>query len=228
MIITFGLGGDNEYGTFGNDSSTSSVTPIKVKEDIKHISANYDSSAVIDTSNNLWIWGFRRSEARIVYPEKIKENIHSLYSTIEGFLFLDNENNLYVLGENFRGQLGYDSFTAKYTPFRLMENVVKVSTGSSYHVLVLDRNSKLWAWGLNDCGQVGNNGISNSKDDWNAAVQNIPVMIDTDAKFKEISVGSRFSLAIDIDGNIWAWGDNSYGQFGDGSFASSSVPKKVY
>jgi hypothetical protein len=42
-----------------------------------------------------------------------------------------------------------------------------------------------------------------------------------------IAGGYRHSLAIKGDGTAWAWGDNRYGQLGNGTHTGSSVPVKV-
>ena len=36
-------------------------------------------------------------------------------------------------------------------------------------------------------------------------------------KLKAIGAGAYHSLAIDVDGAVWAWSANTYGQLGDGS-----------
>ncbi|WP_428564660.1 MAG: C10 family peptidase [Solidesulfovibrio sp. DCME] len=43
----------------------------------------------------------------------------------------------------------------------------------------------------------------------------------------QVSAGRRFSLALDGDGRVYAWGDND-GAFGDGTLASSAVPVPVH
>ena len=44
---------------------------------------------------------------------------------------------------------------------------------------------------------------------------------------KAIAAGYYHSLALKSDGTLAAWGDNSYGQLGDGATISSTVPVKV-
>lgn len=47
------------------------------------------------------------------------------------------------------------------------------------------------------------------------------------ANFNTIAVGSYYWLAIKEDGSLWAWGNNKYGQLGDGSNADKNTPVKI-
>lgn len=40
----------------------------------------------------------------------------------------------------------------------------------------------------------------------------------------KVAAGDYHSLALDPDGTVWMWGDNSYGQLGDGTFGSRAIP----
>ena len=51
--------------------------------------------------------------------------------------------------------------------------------------------------------------------------------ITQSARFVAVSAGERHSLAIDEKGNIWAWGDNAYGKFGNSTMRDSFVPIQV-
>ena len=42
-----------------------------------------------------------------------------------------------------------------------------------------------------------------------------------------ISAGANYNLALKSDGTVWAWGDNAYGQLGDGVTTPSDVPVRV-
>ena len=44
---------------------------------------------------------------------------------------------------------------------------------------------------------------------------------------KALAAGSDYTLALMSDGTVWAWGDNSYGQLGDGTTVSRFVPEQV-
>jgi alpha-tubulin suppressor-like RCC1 family protein len=42
-----------------------------------------------------------------------------------------------------------------------------------------------------------------------------------------ISAGENHSLAVKSDGSLWAWGDNYFGQLGDGTLVNKNSPVKV-
>jgi len=43
----------------------------------------------------------------------------------------------------------------------------------------------------------------------------------------QISVGNSYTMAIKIDGSLWAWGRNEYGQLGDGTTEDKHTPIKI-
>ncbi len=71
---------------------------------------------------------------------------------------------------------------------------------------------------MNSSGELGGNGTSPSS---------IPLQIGGGTSWAIVSAGEGHSLAIQDDGHLWAWGDNYYGQMGDGSRADSHTPKEV-
>lgn len=50
---------------------------------------------------------------------------------------------------------------------------------------------------------------------------------ETPSDFTHIAAGFNHSLALDADGNIYAWGDNDYGQLGNGNTTRQSTPVKL-
>jgi len=47
------------------------------------------------------------------------------------------------------------------------------------------------------------------------------------AKWRTVSAGGTHSLAIRSDGTLWAWGDNSDGQLGNGTYTDRNVPTRI-
>ena len=90
---------------------------------------------------------------------------------------------------------------------------------SSSHNLLIDNSGQLWVWGQNNYGQLGNgtNGFYDGSDYDNSANKNIPTKIAERKIFTSVAAGLGHSLAIDNSGQLWTWGQNYYGQLGDGT-----------
>ena len=95
-------------------------------------------------------------------------------------------------------------------------------SASGNHSLALDSEGQIYAWGSNSYGQLGNGGTTRS---------NTPVKVDTSgvlagktiSQFSAAAV-SDHSLALDSEGQIYAWGYNLNGQLGNGTTITSNTP----
>ena len=103
-------------------------------------------------------------------------------------------------------------------------NVVAGGGSSGGHTLALDSNGLVYSWGKGTSGQLGAG---------SAVDQASPVAIPTTSwgtkKITMLAAGENHSLAVDEAGVLHAWGDNTYGQFGDGTVTTTgrSSPKAL-
>jgi hypothetical protein len=98
------------------------------------------------------------------------------------------------------------------------------STSSGIHTeAALQR--LVFSWGRNDFGQLGNGSSGPGTD------SNMPVGVGgglSAPDIKALAAGINHSLVLKNDGTVWAWGDNTYGQLGNGTTGgSSSTPVQV-
>ena len=80
-------------------------------------------------------------------------------------------------------------------------------------------------WGQNESGQLGSVSAVNQA---GFAVSNTlvnPLVGFSD--FKQLSMGSNFSVGLRSNGEIWAWGANLSGQLGDGTTVTKNSPVKM-
>lgn len=93
----------------------------------------------------------------------------------------------------------------------------QISAGSN-HSLRLTTSGKVFAWGANDFGQIG---------DGTTIPRFIPVEILGLSDIVSISAGASHNLALKKDGTVWAWGYNTYGQIGDGTTKNRLTPVQI-
>lgn len=84
-------------------------------------------------------------------------------------------------------------------------------------------SGRVWAWGSNEFGQLGNGSTTNSHVPVEARLPNGATAIAIAAG----SAHGEHSLAMTAAGEVWAWGLNTDGQLGDGTHTSSDVPVQV-
>ena len=89
-------------------------------------------------------------------------------------------------------------------------------------VLVWASNRPL-SWGLDSYGQLGNNMATTTPTPVAAATSGLLAGKTVTA----ISCGASHTLALCSDGTVAAWGDNTYGQLGNGASTSSNQPVAV-
>jgi uncharacterized delta-60 repeat protein len=86
-----------------------------------------------------------------------------------------------------------------------------------YHNVMIGGDGKLYTWGWNAFGQLGN-GTTNP-----AVMVEVSAIPDAVA----ISAGGGHTLATDSTGRTWAWGWNAMGQVGDGTTTTRPSPTLV-
>ena len=97
--------------------------------------------------------------------------------------------------------------------------LVEVSVGDHHACAVLD-TGKLVCWGGNGQRQLGTGNTANSA---------TPVEVDLGEGQTAVAVGTgdNHTCAILEDGSLLCWGDNGYGQLGDGTTTNRSAPVSV-
>lgn len=97
---------------------------------------------------------------------------------------------------------------------------VRAAAAGSDHALFLLNSSHVAAMGANDSGQLGD-GSNSATVDGSALVTVVDDAGEPIKHIAAIAAGDRHSLALSREGAVFAWGDGSSGQLGDGSNVSS-------
>ena len=194
--------GENDYGQLGDGTTTDSNEPI----------------CISDIENS---------------PLKGK-NIVDIYDRGDTIIAKDSNGKLYSWGCNARGALGNGTTTDSNKPICISDienstlkgkdivDVYVYETNGIISVIAKDSNGKLYSWGYNNWGQLGNGTRIDS---------NIPICIsdieNSPLKGKNIVniyQANQRVIAKDSNGKLYSWGYNGYGQLGNGTTTNSSMP----
>jgi alpha-tubulin suppressor-like RCC1 family protein len=124
-------------------------------------------------------------------------------------------------GYNEHGQLGDGTRTKSATPVPVggLANVVAVAA-SFEHSLALLANGTVMAWGDNEHGELGLD-VAGPETCSESPCSKTPVTVPGLSDVVAIDTGYKWSLALRADGTVWAWGDDQYGQSGNGAGVQS-------
>ncbi|CAH2212266.1 RCC1 domain-containing protein [Tepidibacter aestuarii] len=212
--------------------------------------ASWRHSLALKIDGTVWAWGNNydgqlgdaTSGSNKNMPVQVKDttdptgfltNVTTISAGWFHSLALKADGTVWAWGNNSKGQLGNGtSGTNEKIPVQVKDhtafltNVIAVFASWS-HSLALKADGTVWTWGNNYDGQLGDGTFGSNK--------NIPVQVKdtTDptgflTNVIDISGGWFHSLALKTNGTVWAWGGNSSGQLGDGTFGSNkNIPVQV-
>lgn len=141
--------------------------------------------------------------------------------------FMSVHGNARTCGDNFNGQLGVGAgITDRGAPLSPTKfpNAVWVAAGMT-HTVVAGSDGTCKASGKNDRGQLGNGGATGTVTQWlpvevvfsDTHWPQAPVPTDPQPNIVMVAAGRLHTLFLDDTGDVWACGDDSYGQLGCGS-----------
>ena len=231
--------GDNSRGALGNGTTANSSTPVVVSLPSgvtpTAISAAQGSGYAMGSDGHLYAWGdntygtlgngtsvtFSDTPVLVSLPTGVTADAVS--GGYESAYAIGSDGNLYAWGDNFYGELGNGGATNSDTPVAVslpsgvIPQAIAGGGGTGY---AIGSDGNLYAWGLNASGQLGNGSTTNSP---SPVVVSLPSGVTPTA----IAGAGGFAYAIGSDGHLYAWGNDSGGQLGNGSTTNSSVPVVV-
>jgi alpha-tubulin suppressor-like RCC1 family protein len=225
--------GDNHYGQLGNGSNTVSYIPVQVSRlsGVIAIAGGYGYSMALKNDGTIWAWG-DNNHGQLGDGSITSSNIPVQVSGLSGViaiaagdhhsLALKNDGTVWAWGNNVHGQLGNGSYNNSDIPVQVsgLNGVIAIAGGGG-HCLALKSDGTVWVWGSNYDGELGFGSWTSPYD------SKIPVKLSSLSGVIAIAARGRHSLALKNDGTAWAWGDNYYGQLGNGSNTGSHIPVQV-
>jgi alpha-tubulin suppressor-like RCC1 family protein len=186
-------------------------------------------AAAIKTDGTLWTWGYNDygqlgdntyvgklspvtvAGGGINWKQVAGGNYHTAAIKTDG--------TLWAWGYNLQGQIGDNTTVSKSSPVTTVgggTNWKQVACGDD-HTAALKTDGTLWVWGDNNYQQLGD-GTAGSVD------KSSPVTTaGGGTNWKQVSCGSRYTIALKTNGTLWGWGFNPDGGVNTGSPTSLGV-----
>ncbi|KAL0228990.1 hypothetical protein GEMRC1_013610 [Eukaryota sp. GEM-RC1] len=205
--------GRNNNGRLGYDGPNRDVHKKIEISNVAQVLAGYHSSYVLSVSGSVYSFG-GNSEGQLGLGDTTDRLTPTLIPTLNNIIQITGRHREDGSTRTCGKLLGSGSGTqTQKSPTEFSNDIEFTFIDTVWdHALGIDGNQKLWSWGSNDFGQLGNGGSSNSV---------IPVELKVIGKVITASTGFRHSVAVDVNNDVWSWGATTSGALGR---ITSTVP----
>jgi alpha-tubulin suppressor-like RCC1 family protein len=227
--------GFNNSGQLGNGANVQQLTPVSLAGAVKtfcKISLSNGQTLALDKNGRAWGWGFNTTGLLGDNSVTARNTPVSVAGAIKTFcqiaagnqhaLAIDKNNNTWAWGPNDQGQLGANLSALVRTPKSIVlganKTFCQVNIGGGFSIMI-DRVGKIWSWGVNTSGFIGDNTTTARYTPINLAGVN--------KTFCKVASGGGWTLAIANTGRLWGWGLNTNGRIGDNSTTQRNTPVSI-
>jgi alpha-tubulin suppressor-like RCC1 family protein len=221
--------GDNANGALGtNDVNQRSNPVIITSSSYSAIGAGYYTSFAIDINGRLFGWGFN-SFGTVGDNTVTARSSPVLVATTSSFiavtsgqhtLALTTANTIMGWGQNGTGSVGNGTIANISSPVLVTSGIgsaVAIAIGGATSAGI-SATGKLYAWGNNANGQIGDN---------TAVSKSLPTLLAGTNSWTAVSVGYTTVFAQTTTGTLYFWGQNNPLISGNASFAAAAYSSPV-
>jgi len=229
--------GSNNKGQLGDATSVERLTPTPVApgsiaRDVSFVVAGEEHSMALTANGTLYTWGSNQF-GQLGYgtkggtqstPRRCEFGRSSFKMASAGqrhSVVLDDQGTVWCFGAGDVGQLGNGATSNNVlapTKAQLPAGTKAscVAAGRAHVLAVAGGGTKIFAWGSNSQGQLGDGSIIS---------RSTPVLMSTQpGGVLRVVAGEYHSLALLKSGQVLAWGFNRDGQLGDGTTEDRHTP----
>src|SRR5690554_2072423 len=214
-------GQNNSYQLGNSPATLEQLFPIQVGTDTDWVDIGAGTSSTsfaIKADGTIWGWGSNPSSIIVMGSSTYTVSIPTQVGTGTDWLTMSVGGN-HILAQkidstlwSWGGGVGLGvggTPTVTNTPQQIStDKWVSFSAGKGTSFGIKE-DGTLWAWGLNTNGQLA---------DGTSIDRLVPTQIGTDTNWSTVQAGKHATtMATKIDGTVWYWGRNYYGEFGNGS-----------
>jgi alpha-tubulin suppressor-like RCC1 family protein len=170
------------------------------------------------------------------------QEVIAVAAGVDHSLALLKDGTVVGWGDDYQGQLGIGTEATESAvpahvctvsespckPEHFLSEVTAIAAGG-FHSLALLKNGTVVAWGLNTKGELGDGTAAGPEKCrfGTEACSRTPVPVGGLTEVTAIAAGTEQSLALLKDGTVRAWGENLYGDLGDGTIENRDAPVAV-
>ena len=220
--------GENINGELGLGDYEDRKEPTFIMDDARSVFLGDGSTYIVKTDNSLWHCGYTGNELsnedtkRICTPACILSDVESVSVSDDTVMVIKTGGGLWGWGGNSSKVLfTHDNQHYIDAPVHLMNDVKNVSimTGIGSFAMIVTHNGDLLSVGLSVPGSLVSYPFRQRDKNPVKIMENVT----------DVSTGTLFSLALLSDGRLYAFGENSVGQCGNGkSTYSLRKPQLIF
>jgi alpha-tubulin suppressor-like RCC1 family protein len=231
--LTVRAWGANNTGQLGDGTLTNRTSPVQVGglTNIVTVSAGAGHSLALASDGTVWAWGLNNrgqlgdgslnTQTRPVRVVGLPGPAARISAGDNHSVVRLQDGSVWAWGSNINGQLGDGTLTSRSRPVRsqVPGQALAVSAGAE-HTLALRTDLVVFAWGDNTQGQLG---------DGTTLDKLLPNQVPGLTSVIQISAGGLHNLVRrgGAPRTAFAWGNNAFGQLGDGTTTTRLRPVQV-
>ncbi len=233
--------GRNWSGQLGNNTITSSSTPVQVKIDadrtldnVTAVTANEAHSCALTTAGAVYCWGANwqgrlgdgtTTDRRVATQATGMAAGVAKVSAGKGHTCVLKANGqVWCWGRNWSGQVGDGTTTERTSgvqitwPVQPTPVITDLACGEEF-TCVVTADGGAWCFGENGYGQLGDDTITD---------HGTPAPVTgMESGVSDVEAGAQHTCLIKDDHSLWCWGNNYYGRLGDGTATERHLPVAV-
>ncbi|KAM8827696.1 putative E3 ubiquitin-protein ligase HERC1 isoform 4-T4 [Spinachia spinachia] len=230
--------GDGEYGKLGHGNSATQKYPKIIQgplfgKVVVCVSAGYRHSAAVTNDGELYTWG-EGDFGRLGHSDSQSRNVPTLVKDISGVgqvacgsshtvAVAQDGRTVWSFGGGDNGKLGHGDTNRVYRP-KVIEAlhgfIIRKVCAGSQSSLALTSAGQVFAWGCGSCLGCGSSETTSLRPRF---IEDLSI-----TKIIDISCGDSHCLALTHENEVYAWGNNTMGQCGQGHTSTPiTKPKKV-